>query len=264
MKTALIAPAPMFALPSTETSATSRVPPGQESISLSARFTKNTINDVEGVDWKVKSTHGEILFQGSGDSVDIALQPGTYEITAIYANIQIDKILDLQPESHLDANFVLQAGELRVSPRLAKFDGSTPRGETLIYAMNGKDRGKLIATSATPGEIIKLAAGIYRLLAHFENSNTEAVTDVEVKAGIMRSVDVALHAGLAHITLNEPALAEWSIKPDQGSSLMTTATNVDAVLKPGHYTAEAVVDGLHISRSFTVIDGQEQLVVLPN
>ena len=157
-----------------------------------------------------------------------------------------------------------QAGALRVLPHLANFEGTAPLSTTEISAVDGHDSGTLIITSATPGEIVNLAAGTYRLTAHFENSNTEAITDVEVKAGILRSVDIALHAGLTHISLNKPALAQWSIMPDQGSGLMTTATNFDAVLKPGHYTADAVIDGRHIKQSFTVTDGEEQLVVLPN
>ena len=178
----------------------------------------------------------------------------------------MDQVLTLQPESRIDAIFVLNAGALRVLPHLAKLDNVSvmPASETLVFAVNGKDNGKLIATSQTPGEIIKLATGTYRLSAHFANSNAEAITEVEVKGGVMRSVDIPLHAGLAHITLNDPAVAEWSIRPDQGEALAASATNFDAVLKPGHYTAEAIVAGRHITSSFTIEDGEEHLVVLPN
>ncbi len=242
----------------------SQAPLGQETMNLSALLTQSSMTSVQGIEWIVKSTTGEVLFKGNDSAVGLALQPGSYEVTIQYGNVQMDQVLTLQPESRIDAIFVLNAGALRVLPHLANLDTTSvmPTSETLIYAINGRDHSKLIATSTTPGEIINLAAGTYRLAAHFANSNAEAVTEVEVKAGVMRSVDIALHAGLVHITLNDPAVAAWSIKPDQGEALVANDASFDAVLKPGHYTAEATVAGRHVTRSFTIEDGEEHLIVL--
>ncbi|MEP6828472.1 MAG: hypothetical protein ABJA10_10405 [Aestuariivirga sp.] len=244
----------------------STVPAGQEAITLSARFMQNSIFDAEGIDWTVKSTLGEVLIQTRTSTVNLTLKPGIYEVSATYGNVQIDEALTLQPESRLDVSFVLNAGALRVLPHLAKLDNllATPASETRIYAINGKDNGKLIATSKMPGEILKLAAGTYRLSSHFANSNAEAITDIEVKPGVIRAVDIALHAGLVHLTMNDPIAADWKITPDEGEALTATATTFDMVLKPGHYTAEATVAGRHISTSFTIEDGEDHLVILPN
>ncbi len=244
----------------------SQAPLGQETMNLSALLTQNSMTSVQGIEWIVKSTTGEVLFKGNDSAVGLALTPGSYEVTIQYGNVQMDQVLTLQPQSRIDAIFVLNAGALRVLPHLAKLDNMSamPTSETLVYAINGPDSGKLIATSTTPGEIINLAAGTYRLSARFANSNAEAVTEVEVKAGVMRSVDIALHAGLAHITLNDPAVVAWSIKPDQGEPLAAHTASFDAVLKPGRYTAEAIVAGRHTTRSFTIEDGEEHLIVLAN
>ena len=244
----------------------STVPAGQEAITLSARFMKNSISDAEGVDWTVKSTLGEVLIQSQLSTVNLALKPGIYEVSATYGNVQIDEALTLQPESRLDVSFVLNAGALRVLPHLAKLDNlsAAPASETRIYAVNGKDNGKLIAASKMPGEILKLAAGTYRLSSHFDNSNVDAITDIEIQAGVIRAVDIALHAGLVHMTLNEPMAADWKITPDDGEALTASATTFDMVLKPGHYTAEATAAGRHILSSFTIEDGEDHLVVLPN
>ena len=45
-----------------------------------------------------------------------------------------------------------------------------------------------------------MAAGTYRLSSHFDNSNVDAITDIEIQAGVIRAVDIALHAGLVHLT----------------------------------------------------------------
>ena len=250
----------------TDVPSASTVPAGQEAITLSARFMQNSISDAEGVDWTVKSTLGEVLIQSQTNTVNLALKPGIYEVSATYGNVQIDEALTLQPESRLDVSFVLNAGALRVLPHLAKLDNlsATPASETRIYAVNGRDNGKLIAASKMPGEILKLASGTYRLVSRFANSNAEASTDIEVKAGVIRAVDIALHAGLAHVTLNNPVAADWKITPDEGEALATNAITFDVVLKPGHYTAEATVAGRQISSGFTIEDGEDHLVVLPN
>ena len=258
---------PPFHLTSlSEAPSASAAPAGQEAISLSARFMQNSLSDAEDVDWTVKTTLGEVLLQSKTSTVNLALKPGTYEISAAYGNVQIDEAFTLQPESRLDVSFVLNAGALRVLPHLAKLDNlsATPASETRIYAVNGRDNGKLIATSTLPGEILKLAAGTYRLISRFANGNAQATTDIEVKAGVIRAVDIALHAGLAHITLNDPMAVVWKITPDEGEALTENATTFEAVLKPGHYTAEAIVAGHSVSSSFTIEDGEDHFVVLPN
>ena len=58
--------------------------------------------------------------------------------------------------------------------------------------------------------------------------------------------------------------ADWKITPDDGEALTASATTFDMVLKPGHYTAEATAAGRHILSSFTIEDGEDHLVVLPN
>ena len=244
----------------------SPVPAGQEAISLSARFVQNSISDVEDVDWIVKSTLGEVLLQSQTSTVNLALRPGTYEVSAAYGNVKIDQAVTLQPEQRLDVSFVLNAGALRVLPHLAKWENlsTLPASETRIYAVNNQDNGKLVATSTLPGEILKLAAGSYRLASRFTNSNAEATTTIEVKAGVIRAVDIALHAGLAHLSLNKPEVADWKITPAQGETVLGSASTFDVVLKPGRYTAEAVVDGRHVSSSFTIEDGEDHLIVLPN
>ncbi len=244
--------------------AAEQVPAGREAVALSAQFTKNSMKAAEDIDWHVKSSSGEEIYAGRNAALELNLSPGSYEVLLNYGNVRLDETVTLSPATRQDVRIILNAGALRVLPRLAKFDGIAPPSETRVIAVGGQDSENQVALSTTPGEMLKLAAGTYRLVSHFANSNAEAVTEIEIKPGVIRSVDIALHAGLAHITLNDPMAVDWKITPDEGEALLATATTFEAVLKPGHYTAETTVSGHRVTSSFTIEDGEEHLVVLPN
>ena len=248
------------------TSTSQPVQTGNEAFTFSARLVPDASKLIQDIDWEVKTTDGKSLFKDPGDEVYLNVKPGTYVVSVNYGNVHLDEALTVPAETHVSVSFILNAGVLRVLPHLANLENisATPPSEARVYGTTGKDKGKLVATSKTPGEMLKLAAGTYRLSTSFAFSNTEAVNDIEVKAGVIRAVDIGLHAGLTHFTLNNPLAADWKITADDGRELGSKAKTFDAVLKPGHYVAEADFAGRHASREFTVEDGQEMLLVLPN
>ena len=255
-----------LATPTAATTAIESVNPGDESLELSSRFAQDGNVYVEGVDWTLKTQSGEVIYHSLASSTDIKIQPGSYEVIAAYGTVKIDEAVNVPPETKLSINFVLNAGALRVLPTLSGLSGEQIESMAKIFALNGPQNGKLIATSSQPGQIIKLAAGSYRIKTQFADSNVVATTDVDVKAGIMRSLDVAHHAGLAHFSVLHAAEdIQWRVMPDQGDELsISNPSDPTAVLKPGHYTAQAKIGDKIVKQPFTVEDGKVLDVVLEN
>ena len=247
-----------------ETTSIAAVAPGAEGLELSARFTQDSINYAQGIDWKIKNSLGETVYQNGGEQANVKLAPGAYEVIATYGNVNIDEAITLPEQAHIAVNFVLNAGALRVLPRLKGIDGFAVPSQTRIFALTGKDHNKLVATSAQPGEVIKLAAGSYRIETAFDGSNVTSTTNIDVKPGIIRSIDIDHHAGLLHLSLFTPtAGAIWSIHDDLGAALTPPPGAETALaLKPGHYTAEAKIGDATLQQAFTVKDGQVQDVIL--
>ena len=258
------APAPFSQ--TAETTSITSVNAGDESLELSSRFSQNGNVYVEGVDWTLKTQSGEVIYHSLATTTDIKVQPGSYEVIAAYGTVKIDEAVNVPAQTKLSVNFVLNAGALRILPRLNGLRGEQIESAAKIFALNGPQNGKLITTSHQPGQLIKLAAGSYRIETQFADSNVVAVTDVDVKPGIMRSVDVDHHAGLAHFSvLHAAENIEWRVMPDQGDELaLSNPSDPMAVLKPGHYTAEAKIGDHILKQSFVVEDGQVQDVVLAN
>ncbi len=241
----------------------SLVQPGDEQIELSARFTEKSKNYADSVDWKVKNASGEVLFEATAPIVSFKLNPGAYEVLGRYGNVTIDEGISLPPTTRLAVNFILNAGALRILPRLPDGFGPSLESITKVYALNGTHPGRLVAPEVRPGELLKLAAGTYRIETRYAASNVAAVTDVEVKPGLLRAVDVAHHAGLARLSINKRQDAQWLVMENSGAVLpLPAGTEITALLKPGAYVAEAHTGGKVLQQAFTITEGIVSNVVL--
>jgi hypothetical protein len=241
----------------------SLVQPGEEAIELSARFTQDSKNCSDAVDWQIKNANGEALFEGTAAVASMKLKPGAYEVIGHYGNVDIDEAINLQPQTRLAVNFVLNAGGLRVLPRLPEAFAPNRASNANIYALNGSSAGRLVAPDVKPGQMLKLAAGTYRIETRYETGNVSAVTDVEVKAGLLRAVDIAHHAGMAKLSLDRRQEAQWLVMENGGSVLpLPSGKETTAYLKPGNYVAEAHLGGKVLQQAFTITEGQVSTVVL--
>jgi len=249
-----------------ETTAISSVATGQEGLELSGRFSQDGNVYVEGIDWEVKTQSGDMVYHSSATTVDLKLSPGAYEVIATYGTVKIDEAVNVPARTKLAVNFVLNAGALRVLPRLKGIDGEQIESATKVYALNGPKNGKLVTTSHQPGQLIKLPAGSYRVETQFSDGNVVAVTDVDVKPGIMRSIDVDHHGGLVHLSvLHAVENIQWLVQADQGEAIeLTNLSDPTAVLKPGHYMAQAKSGDQIWQQRFTIEDGQVQDIILAN
>ncbi len=258
------APAPFNTEDSTAISSVER---GQEGLDLSARFSGDGTSLAKDVSWTIHNSTGSVVFDDIASTASVKLQPGTYVINAAYGTARVEEAVNLPEGINLGVNLVLNAGGLRLLPRI---EGKLPVEVgtiSRIYATSGPDTGKLVATSRLPGEILKLAAGDYRVESRFERGNAVAVTEVHVKPGIMSALDIDHHAGIVHFDFaNDNAVnVIWDISSDKGEALPEfTGLDADLVLKPGHYLAQARAGSKVDTVNFTIESGQNRDVILGN
>jgi len=258
------APAPFSENDST---AISSVAPGQEGLDLSARFSSDGQGLVKDVVWTVHNSAGNVVFDDIAATVSVKLQPGTYVINATYGTAHIEEAVNLPEGINLGVNLVLNAGNLRLLPRI---EGSLPVEVgtiSKVFAASGPNAGALVATSRLAGEVLKLGAGDYRVESRFDRGNAVAVTEVRVKPGVISAVDIDHHAGLVHFTYvsNAASNVVWDIRRDTGEELPEfTGLDADLVLKPGKYLAQARSGTAVDMVSFTIQSGRNQDVILGN
>lgn len=232
---------------------------GNEGLQLSARFTETSQDTVKDVAWTIRDDAGEKVFDGITPIANAALPPGDYRVTARYGAAQILQGVTVHEGTKLSVNFILNAGGLRILPRVKGFEGLRLPSLSKIFATTGPLRGQLISTSNTPGEILKIGAGEYRIESRFENGNAVAVTDVKVKSGILSAVNLDHKVGLLNLSAAAKTNSEfqWTIIDDSGAALPPVSGPLATViLKPGHYKASVANSAGAVVNEFNITAGQ--------
>ncbi len=247
--------------------AISVVEPGSEQISLAARLTATSDDMAQNIRWQIRNAEGELLFDETVTESIHALPPGDYIVEADYGSVHLRETLTLPEGNSIAVSFVLNAGGLRVLPIIQDIIATEIQSQTLVYALSGPERGKLVAHSKLPGEVLKLAAGHYRVESRLGTGNTNAVTDVHIRPGIMSAIDVKHLAGLARLSfVGEPgAKVTWEVRDVSGPALASfEGISHDLALKPGTYVAAAHVNGEILTAKFKILAGQERDIMLGN
>jgi hypothetical protein len=264
---ALPATKPLITAPAAHDIAITTVKPGQEGLELSARFSEENQELVQGISWNIRNESGDTVFNGITTMADAALPPGDYQVEAAYGTAHILQGVSVHEGTRLSVSFILNAGGLRVLPRIKGVDLPEVASRSMVYALSGIARGQLITTSHTPGEIIKITAGDYRIESRFDGGNAVAVTEVHVKPGIMSAVEIDHLAGVAQLSFVGPAdvNVQWTITDEQGATLAPlTGLVANLVLKPGSYVADATVAGKTLTAKFNISAGQMRDIILGN
>ncbi len=164
-------------------------------------------------------------------------------------------------------SFVLEVGGIRVLPRVQGLGLTSAQTQSLVYALSGADKGKLITISKVPGEILRVKSGDYRIESRFAAGNAVAVVDVHVSSGIMSAVEIDHAAGLARLSyVGAPdAHVFWLVSNDHGEVLPAIdGLSASVVLKPGAYIAKAQIGTELLTASFDIAAGQERDILLGN
>ena len=257
----------MSTTPSAHEISITNVKSGQEGLQLSARFTEQTAETIRDIAWIIKNITGEKVFDANASVAEVTLPPGEYRISARYGAAEILQGVTVHSGTKLSVSFVLKAGALRILPRIKGLTPQTIPSLVKVFALSGPLNGQLISTSNTPGEVLKISAGVYRVESRFANGNAVAVTDVKVNPGIMSAVNVDHIAGIAKLIYlgSESEDVRWIIRDHTGKALPTLfGPEADLVLNTGHYQVDAIANNQTLSTSVDIAQGKTSIVNLGN
>jgi hypothetical protein len=245
--------------------AITQVDTGQEGLELSASLDSDGGTITRDIDWTLRDSDGDIVFQRSRPVAVMSLKPGDYTVELAYGMAHMSQRLTLLEGNQLRVNFILNIGGIRILPRLKGLATLPVPSETKVYANSGADKGRLIATSEIPGEILRVVSGEYRVESRFMPGNAVAVTDVTVKPGIMSSVEIDHIAGYARLTATTDAVHGilWQVTSSTGENLLEQeAQSLTLILKPGTYTARAQIGAELRTAQFVVKAGEASDIAL--
>jgi hypothetical protein len=243
------------------------VKPGNEGLELSARLSESSGLIERDIAWTLRDAQGTVVYDKSTELAVIAVPPGDYSIHALYGSASFSQNLTLLEANRLIVSFVLDVGGIRVLPRVKGLGLAPTQTKSLVYALSGPNKGKLITSSKMPGEILRVKAGDYRIESRFAAGNAVAVADVHVKPGVMSAVEIDHAAGLARLSyVGAPDTAvSWLVTNDYGEALPTIdGLSANVVLKPGSYVAKVQIGNELLTASFDITAGQQRDILLGN
>ncbi len=243
------------------------VAPGREGLELSARLTEDGGLIEFPMSWTVSTMSGEIIFSAESPGADVSAPPGDYIVDIRYGASRLVSTVTLLEANHLMVSYVLNAGGLRVLPRVQEIGVTAIPAISRVFARDGVDSGKLVAESLIPGEIIRLPEGDYRVESRFAAGNASAVTDVHVKAGRLSAIDIDHKAGLARLAYTGApgTKVEWNVRDNTGLAVISTqGQQADVVLRPGTYTASARIGSETLTATFDIATGEARDIILGN
>ncbi len=243
------------------------VKPGNEGLELSARLSESGGLIERDISWTLRDAQGGVVYDQNTKLAHVALPPGDYSVEARYGSASFSQSLTLLEANRLMVSFVLEVGGIRVLPRLQGLGLIPAQTQSLIYALSGADKGKLITISKVPGEILRVKSGDYRIESRFATGNVAVVVDVHVNSGLMSAVEIDHAAGLARLSyVGAPdAHVSWLVTDARGEQLPAIdGLSASVVLKPGAYTAKAQIGSEFLTASFDIAAGQERDILLGN
>jgi hypothetical protein len=244
----------------------SEVVTGDESLHLSARLTETAFETLPDISWQIKNAAGEQKLVSTRGEASAKLPPGSYVILAHYGASRIMQEITLPAGKSLALSFILNAGALRILPRLENLPVLL-QANARVFALDGHDRGRLVAISKTAGELLNLPEGNYRVESSFANGNAKAVADVRVKRGIISALELSHKAGLARLNYvgANQAKVEWQLNSADGENLARdSGFHIDAALQPGSYNAYAKIGDETLSATFEIKSGEAREITLGN
>ncbi|MBR2536152.1 MAG: hypothetical protein IKE66_08800 [Hyphomicrobium sp.] len=194
----------------------------------------------------------------------LKLPPGDYTVNASFGRAHITRKVTLKPDAPSLEQFVLNAGGLRVT---ALVGGHKAPDGMVTYALFSDDRDQSenrtpVMSGAKPNLIMRLNAGIYRLVSTYGDANARIEADVTVEAGKLTEASITHAAGKATFRLVTRAGGEalpdthWTVYAANGDVVKDSVGALPThVLAPGSYTVVAKWSGLSFKRAFQVTDG---------
>lgn len=243
------------------------VQPGQEGLDLSARLTEDGGLIERNISWFIRNSEGDTVYGADSAGADISVPPGDYTVEIRYGSARLSSTVTLLEANRLMVSYVLNAGGLRILPRVQDVALITAKVKSRVYALGGIQTGQLVAMSDVPGEVLRVPEGDYRVESLFAEGNARAVVDVHVKAGRMSAVNIDHKAGIARLSFvgSPSAPVIWAVTDKNGLPVASIdGLSADVVLQPGTYTASARVGSELLSATFDIATGEARDIILGN
>jgi hypothetical protein len=245
-------------------------------VRLVALLTSDGQHIDQGLIWRVfeTGTHNEgktALVETSHDANPVLkVKAGDYLVNVAFGRAHLTRRITVKPgpgEPSVE-QFVINAGGLRISAVVA---GHQAPANTVTYSIysdrDQSDNRKVVLSSAKPGLVIRLNAGIYHVISTYGDVNAKVASDVTVEAGKLTEVTLTHSAAKATFKLVHRAGGEalpdtqWSIQTPDGDEIKQSAGALPThILAPGTYTVVAKSQGKVFEREFTLSDGDTSQV----
>ncbi len=231
-------------------------------LALSVMLASELAVAVRDITWRIRAADGGYEQRYIGASPALSVPSGQYDVTlsiGAYTATQTIRVLEGKLSK---LAFTANIGRLRISsPHPAAWKITACQGAAAGKVVSSSANSKILNTFLTPGEYEVLATrgdGI-------QHSQRLHVTSGKLSAAAiqMPSGKVTLIATLG----NGPALRpmSWVVyRLDEGKQTIATPRRHSANLEvaPGHYEAVATLDGQERRRSFTVLAGTSNRIVI--
>jgi hypothetical protein len=263
--------------------ASDAAPAGAESdepvlVHLVARLTADGDELDQGLVWRVfghtpeNESQNTLLVTKKDASPTVKLKPGDYIVNAAFGRAHITRRISVKPGGADPAveQFVLNAGGLRLKAVVGGADAPHNTVSYTIYSDRDQtDTRKVVISSARPGVIVRLNAGIYHIVSTYGDCNAVVASDVTVEAGKLTEATVTHSAAKATFKLVQRAGGEalpdtqWTIQGADGDEVKESVGALPThILAPGVYTVIAKSQGKTFQREITLANGETTQVEL--
>ncbi len=256
-----------------ERSGEGKAPPGT-GVKLVALLTADGQQIDQGLVWRIFQAadpggKSKLVGEHREASPSVKLQPGDYTVNAAFGRANLTRKISVKPNTAGLEQFVLNAGGLR----LKAYIGGQPVPQGVVtYAIFSDDRDQFanrtaVMSGAKPDLIIRLNAGIYRVVSTYGDTNAHVETDVTVEAGKLTETALAHAAGKATFKLvtrtGGEALPDthWTILGIEGETIKDSVGALPThFFAPGSYIVTARSGGRMFKSNFTIKDGDTATV----
>lgn len=227
----------------------------------------------QGIVWRIYQAadggKSKLVSEVRQASPALNLKPGAYMINAAFGRANLTKKITVGAAEPQTVQFVLNAGGLRLNPVIG---GKPAPAGAVSYAIYSDDRDQFdnrtpVMSGAKPNLIIRLNAGIYRVISTYGDANARVETDVTVEAGKLTEATLAHAAGRAMFKLVTHTGGEaipdaaWTVQTAAGEIVKESVGALPShYLAPGDYTVAARSGGQVYSGKFAVKDGDTTVV----
>ncbi|WP_370676873.1 hypothetical protein [Pleomorphomonas sp. PLEO] len=242
-------------------------------LALTARLTPDGPPIGAGVVWRIfNETQGpdgsrELVAERHGGSADFVLKPGGYFVYCGFGYAGTTEHVVVGTGLKADS-VILNAGGVRLSAVTGKdkppLDEDDLSFDIFSQELDSHGEPKAVALDVSPGDIVRLPAKTYNVVANYGDANARTTADIDVKAGKLS--DITLTEKAAKITLKlvsteggeAIANTRWSVLTQAGD-LVTSGVGAfpSFVLAEGDYTVIANHEDGQFQRIVSVVSGED-------